>query len=293
MTNTTLMGLMEAHAPHFSKGQRRIADFITHHYDEAAFMTAAKLGDEVGVSESTVVRFATELGFAGYPQFQKALQELIRSKLTIVQRLDVTRARMRDDEVLRQVALSDMNNIRHTLEDLDEEAFYHTVDRIVNARQVYVFGAGSCKHLAGFLTHYLQLLVGNARRVTVASPSQICEQMIDLNEQDVVIGISFPRYSKISVQAMHYAQSKGATVVALTDSALSPIAPYATHLLTAHSDMASVVDSLVAPLSIINALIVALSLRTMERTRAKLEELEQLWNSYEVYQSVDGAEKQV
>ena len=293
MTNTTLMGLMEAHAPHFSKGQRRIADFITHHYDEAAFMTAAKLGDEVGVSESTVVRFATELGFAGYPQFQKALQELIRSKLTIVQRLDVTRTRMRDDEVLRQVALSDINNIRHTLEDLDEAAFYRTVDSIVNARQVYVFGAGSCKHLAGFLTHYLQLLVGNARRVTVASPSQICEQMIDLNEQDVVIGISFPRYSKISVQAMHYAQSKGATVVALTDSALSPIAPYATHLLTAHSDMASVVDSLVAPLSIINALIVALSLRTMEQTRSKLEELERLWNSYEVYQSVDGAENNV
>ncbi len=289
MTNTTLMGLMDTHAPKFSKGQRRIADFITQHYDEAAFMTAAKLGDEVGVSESTVVRFATELGFAGYPQLQKALQELIRSKLTIVQRLDVTRARMQDDEVLRQVAQSDINNIRRTIEDLDGSVFYDTVDRIVNARQVYVFGAGSCKHLAGFLTHYLQLLIGNARRVTVASPSQICEQMIDLAPEDVVIGISFPRYSKISVQAMHYASTKGATVVALTDSALSPIAPYATNLLTAHSDMASVVDSLVAPLSVINALIVALSLRTMEQTRTKLEELEQLWNSYEVYQSVDGA----
>ena len=291
MTNTTLMGLMEAHAPHFSKGQRRIADFITHHYDEAAFMTAAKLGEEVGVSESTVVRFATELGFAGYPQFQKALQELIRSKLTIVQRLDVTRARMQDDEVLKQVALSDINNIRRTIEDLDDGVFYDTVERIVNARQVYVFGAGSCKHLAGFLTHYLQLLVGKTRRVTVASPSGICEQMLDVNEQDVVIGISFPRYSKISVEAMNYASKKGATVVALTDSALSPIAPYATNLLTAHSDMASVVDSLVAPLSVINALIVAISLRTMEQTRTKLEELEQLWNSYEVYQSVDGAER--
>lgn len=291
MTNTTLMGLMDAHAPQFSKGQRRIADYISHHYDEAAFMTAAKLGEEVGVSESTVVRFATELGFAGYPQFQKALQELIRSKLTIVQRLDVTRARMRDDEVLRQVALSDISNIRRTIEDLDDGVFYSAVDAIVNARQVYVFGAGSCKHLAGFLTHYLQLLVGKARRVTVASPSQICEQMIDLSPEDVVIGISFPRYSKISVQAMHYASQKGATVVALTDSALSPIAPYATNLLTAHSDMASVVDSLVAPLSVINALIVAISLRTMEQTRTKLEELEQLWNSYEVYQSVDEAEK--
>lgn len=289
MTNTTLLGLLETRASKFSKGQRRIADFIINHYDEAAFMTAAKLGDEVGVSESTVVRFATELGFEGYPQFQKALQELIRSKLTIVQRLDVTRARMRDDEVLRQVALSDINNIRRTIEDLDDSIFYSAVDAIVNARQVYVFGAGSCKHLAGFLTHYLQLLVGKTRRVTVASPSQICEQMIDLAPEDVVIGISFPRYSKISVQAMHYAQNKGATVIALTDSVLSPIAPYATNLLTAHSDMASVVDSLVAPLSVINALIVALSLRTMESTRTKLEELEQLWNSYEVYQSVDTA----
>ena len=203
MTNTTLLSLLETRASKFSKGQRRIADFITHHYDEAAFMTAAKLGEEVGVSESTVVRFATELGFAGYPQFQKALQELIRSKLTIVQRLDVTRARMQDNEVLKQVAQSDVSNIRRTIEDLDEAVFYDTVDRIVNARQVYVFGAGSCKHLAGFLTHYLQLLVGKARRVTVASPSQICEQMIDLAPEDVVIGISFPRYSKISVQAMH------------------------------------------------------------------------------------------
>ena len=290
MTNTTLMGLMEAHAPHFSKGQRRIADYISHHYDEAAFMTAAKLGDEVGVSESTVVRFATELGFAGYPQLQKALQELIRSKLTIVQRMDVTRAHMQDNEVLKNVAVSDINNIRRTIEDLDDAVFYKAVDRIVGARQVYVFGAGSCKHLAGFLTHYLQLLCGNARRVTVASPSGICEQMLDLSPEDVVIGISFPRYSKISVQAMQYAHQKGATVIALTDSALSPIAPYASTLLAAHSDMASVVDSLVAPLSIINALIVALSLRTMDRTRAKLEELENLWNNYEVYQAVDGAE---
>lgn len=290
MTNITLMGLIDAHAAKFSKGQRRIADYVTHHYDEAAFMTAAKLGEEVGVSESTVVRFATELGFDGYPQFQKALQELIRSKLTIVQRLDVTRARMRDDEVLRQVALSDVSNIRRTIEELDDSIFYDAVDSLVKARQIYVFGAGSCKHLAGFLTHYLQLLIGKSRRVTVASPSQICEQMIDLSDEDVVIGISFPRYSKISVQAMHYAQTKGAKVIALTDSTLSPIAPFATHLLTAHSDMATVVDSLVAPMSIINALIVALSLRTMEKTRAKLEELEQLWNSYEVYQSVDGAD---
>lgn len=286
--NTTLMGLMEAHAPQFSKGQRRIADFITAHYDEAAFMTAARLGEEVGVSESTVVRFATELGFDGYPGLQKALQELIRSKLTIVQRLDVTRARMAEEDVLKTVAAADVNNIRHTLDNVDEAVFNDAVDRIVAARHVYVFGAGSCKHLAGFLTHYLQMLLGGqVRRIAVASQAEIFEEMLDLSEEDVVIGISFPRYSKKSVQTLHYAHAKGAGVIALTDSTLSPIAPYARCLLTAHSDMAAVVDSLVAPLSLINALIVAVSLKTMDRIRPKLEELERLWHSYGVYQSVE------
>ncbi len=289
--NTTLTELIATRSPHFSKGQRRIADFITAHYDEAAFMTAARLGEEVGVSESTVVRFATELGFAGYPGLQKALQELIRSKLTIVQRLDVTRARMQGQDVLRQVAASDIQNIRHTIEGLDEAVFRRAVERIVSARNVYVFGAGSCKHLAGFLTHYLQMLLGGqARRIPATSQAEIFEEMLDLSPEDVVIGISFPRYSKKSVQTLHYAHSKGAGVIALTDSALSPIAPYAQDLLTAHSDMTSVVDSLVAPLSVINALIVAVSLQTMDRTRSKLEELERLWHSYGVYQSVEERE---
>ena len=286
--NTTLIGLIEAHAPQFSKGQRRIADFITQHYDEAAFMTAAHLGEVVGVSESTVVRFATELGFEGYPGLQKALQELIRSKLTIVQRLDVTRARMAEGDVLKTVAAADAHNIRRTLEEVDAAVFNEAVERIVAARNVYIFGAGSCKHLAGFLTHYLQMLLGGqVRRIAVASQAEIFEEMLDLSEEDVVIGISFPRYSKKSVQTLHYAHSKGAGVIALTDSALSPIAPFAAALLTAHSDMASVVDSLVAPLSVINALIVAVSLRTMDRTRPKLEELERLWHNYGVYQSVE------
>ncbi len=286
--NTTLTGLIEAHAPQFSKGQRRIATFITDHYDEAAFMTAARLGDEVGVSESTVVRFATELGFSGYPQLQKALQELIRSKLTTVQRLDITRARMQDEDVLKSVANGDIGNIRRTLEILYEAVFFVAVRRIVAARHVYVFGAGSCKHLAGFLTHYLQMLLGGqVRRIAVASQSEIFEEMLDLSDEDVVIGISFPRYSKKAVQTLHYAHTKGAGVIALTDSALSPIAPYAAALLTAHSDMASVVDSLVAPLSLINALIVAVSLKTMDRVRPKLEELEQLWHHYGMYQSAE------
>ncbi len=289
---TTLTGLIETHEAQFSKGQRRIAQYITEHYDEAAFMTAARLGDEVGVSESTVVRFATQLGFDGYPGLQKAVQELIRRKLTIVQRLDVTRARMTDDQVLHQVATSDIHNIRRTLEELDNQVFYQAVDRIVDARQVYVFGAGSCKALASFLTHYLQMLVGGqVHLISAASQSEIFEEILGVDSRDVLIGISFPRYSSKAAKTLHYARSKGAGVVAITDSPQSPIAPYADALLTARSDMASIVDSLVAPLSVINALIVAISLRTMDQTRPKLEELERLWHTYQVYQPVDETEE--
>ncbi len=286
-----LIGLISAHEKDFSKGQRRIAAFITAHCDEAAFMTALRLGDEVGVSESTVVRFAAELGFDGYPQLQKAMQELIRSKLTIVERLDVTRARMDEKNLLRNVATGDINNIRQTMDELDEDTFFAAVDTIVNARQIYVFGAGSCKALTSFFTHYLKMLLGGrVQMLTASSQSEIFEEMLDIGEQDAIIGISFPRYSSKAATTLHYAQSKNAGVIAITDSHLSPIAPYATSLLLAHSDMASVVDSLVAPLSIINALIVAISLRTMNKSRDKLEELERLWNTYKVYEKVDETE---
>lgn len=285
---STLTGLIQAGEAQFSKGQRRIAEYITEHYDEAAFMTASRLGEEVGVSESTVVRFATQLGFDGYPGLQRAVQELIRSKLTVVQRLDVTRARMEDQQVLHSVATADIQNIRRTLEALDNQTFYQAVDRIAAARQVYIFGAGSCQALASFLTHYLRMLLGGkVQRIVAASQSEIFEEMLDVGNGDVIIGISFPRYSSKAAKTLHYARSKGAGVVALTDSPLSPIAPYADELLTAHSDMAAIVDSLVAPLSVINALIVAISLRNMEQTRPKLEELERLWHTYQVYQSVD------
>lgn len=287
----TLTALIEAHEADFSKGQRRIAAFITEHYDKAAFMTASRLGEQVGVSESTVVRFATQLGFEGYPELQRAVQELIRRKLTIVQRLDVTRARMQDRQVLQQVATNDVHNIRRTLEQLDPAVFDRAVECIADARQIYVFGAGSCKALAGFFTHYLQMLLGGKVHViTAASQSEIFEEMLDVNNEDVVVGISFPRYSSKAVNTLHYAHSKGASIVAITDSPLSPIATYATALLTAHSDIASVVDSLVAPMSVINALLVAVSLRTVEQTRPKLEELERLWREYGVYQPVDEKE---
>lgn len=288
----SLTALIHAHEGQFSKGQRRIAAFISEHYDEAAFMTAFRLGEEVGVSESTVVRFAAELGFEGYPQLQKAMQEMIRSKLTVLQRIEVARARMRDEEVLQSVAAGDIHNIRHTMEEMDKAAFFGAVEAIISARQIYVFGAGSCKALASFLNHYLKMLLGSrVQLVPVTSQSEIFEEMLDVDGRDAVIGISFPRYSSKAANTLHYAHSKGATVIALTDSMLSPIAPYASHLLLAHSDMASVVDSLVAPLSVINALIVAISLKTMETNRGKLEELERLWNDYQVYAPVDKTEQ--
>lgn len=289
---TSLIGLISANEAHFSKGQRRIARYITEHYDEAAFMTAFRLGEEVGVSESTVVRFATELGFDGYPQLQKAVQELIRSKLTIVQRMEVARTRIADDEVLHHITGWDIQNIRQTMEEMDHAAFDAAVDAIVNAHRIYIFGAGSCKALATFLTHYLQMLLGGrVQLISAASQNEIFEEMLDIGAEDAIIGISFPRYSSKAAKTLHFAKSRGAAVVALTDSSLSPIAVHASALLLARSGMAGVVDSLVAPLSVINALVVAISLKTMEENRPKLEELERLWNTYQVYQNVDETEK--
>ncbi len=271
----------------FSKGQKRIAQYILEHYDTAAFMTAYRLGETVGVSESTVVRFAAELGFDGYPQLQKAMQELIRSKLTSLQRIEVTRARMTDDEVLDNVMSCDMANIRQTLEELPRDVFYQAVDAVVNARRVYIFGAGSCRALANFLAYYLKLLLGDIRLIYTSSEAEIFEELLHIDEKDTIIGLSFPRYSSKAVKTMHFAHSRGAKVVAITDSMISPIADYATYLLLAHSDMATIVDSLVAPLSIINALIVAVSLKKMNSNVAVLEELEQLWEKYQVYQPFD------
>ena len=272
----------------FSKGQKRIAQYILEHYDTAAFMTALRLGEAVGVSESTVVRFAAELVFDGYPQLQKAMQELIRSKLTSLQRIEVTRARMRDDEVLDNVMTYDMANIRQTLEELPRDVFYQAVDAVVNARRVYIFGAGSCRALANFLAFYLKFLLDDTYLIYTSSETEILEEMIHINENDAIIGMSFPRYSTKAVKALHFAHSRHAKVVAITDSVLSPIAEYATYLLLAHSDMATIVDSLVAPLSILNSLIVAVSLKRMDSNTAVLTELEQLWEKYQVYQPFEG-----
>lgn len=250
-------------------------------------MTAYKMGQAVGVSESTVVRFAAELGFAGYPQLQKAMQGLIRSRLTALQRVEVSRARMRDEDVLDDVMSYDMTNIRQTLEEMPRDVFYAAVDAVINAKRVYIFGAGSCRAIASFAAYYLKLFLPDVQLITVTGQSEIFEEMINISDTDAIIGISFPRYSSRAVRTLRYAHSKGAKVVAITDTPASPIAKFASYLLLAHSDMASVVDSLTAPLSLINALIVAVSLKQLDSRRAVLTELEELWNSYAVYQSAD------
>ena len=271
----------------FSKGQKRIAQYIIEHYDQAAFMTAYRLGVTVGVSESTVVRFAAELGFEGYPQLQKAMQELIRSKLTSVQRIEVTRARMRDDEVLDNIIGCDLANIRQTLEELPRDVFYQAADALVGARRVYIFGAGSCRTVASFMAYYLKLLLVDVQLIYTNSETEIFEDMLHINAQDVIVGFSFPRYSSKAVKAMHFAHSRDAKVIAVTDSEISPIAKYASWLLLAHSDMATIVDSLVAPLSIVNALIVAISLKKKEEIKSELTELESIWEEYAVYQKFE------
>lgn len=283
---TNLIAQIADNQSSFSKGQKLIAQYIIEHYDKAAFMTAYHLGETVGVSESTVVRFASELGFDGYPQLQKAMQELIRSKLTSVQRIEVTRARMKDSEVLDNVISYDLANVRQTLEELPRGTFYDAVDAIVSARRIYIFGAGSCRSLATFAAYYLKLLLVDVQLIYTSSETEIFEDMLHINERDVAIGISFPRYSSKAVKAMHFASSRNARVIAITDSEMSPIADYATYLLLAHSDMATIVDSLVAPLSIINAIIVAISLKKKADITSELTELEKIWEQYEVYQKI-------
>lgn len=282
-----LLSRIESMMSDFSKGQKLIAQYIEEHYDKAAFMTASKLGATVGVSESTVVRFAGELGYEGYPELQKAMQEMIRSKLTSVQRMEVTSARIGDADVLDSVLNQDIDKIRRTLEETSHEEFYHAVDAIIGARRVYIVSARSSAALGSFLGYYFNLIFENVSVLTATSEAEIYEQMFRIEPDDCVLGISFPRYSKMAVKAMRFACDRGAQVVALTDSMMSPLVQPADHVLLARSDMASVVDSLVAPLSLINALIVATALRKKEEVSATFTRLEQIWEQYEVYEKVE------
>jgi DNA-binding MurR/RpiR family transcriptional regulator len=270
-----------------SKGQKLIANYIINHYDKAAFMTAAKLGEVVGVSESTVVRFAIELGFDGYPKLQKVLQELIKSKLTSVQRIEVSSSRISEDNILKSVLQSDMDKIKITLEEMDQNSFNNAVESILKARRIYILGVRSSAPLASFLGFYFNIIFDNIRLVHTTSVSEMFEQIINVNSEDVVIGISFPRYSKRTVKAMEYVKTQGATVIAITDSTESPLALTSDHSLIARSDMASFVDSLVAPLSIINALIVAIGMRRKDHVYETFGKLEKIWDEYQVYEKYD------
>ncbi len=269
--------------PTFSKGQKLISGYILDNYDKAAYMTAAKLGSIVNVSESTVVRFAIELGFEGYPDFQHSLQEIVRTKLTSFQRIEVTNNLIGDGDVLTKVLLADSDKIRHTLDEIDRGAFETAVDRIVGARKIYVVGARSSGALASFLGHSLGMIFDEVKLVEPSSGSEIFEQIVGIGEGDVIIAISFPRYSKKIINAVDYAEHRGANVIAITDSATSPIALHADQILLARSDMASFVDSLVAPLSIINAIIVAVSRKKQDELTVRLRKLEEIWDEYDVY----------
>ena len=271
----------------FSKGQKRIANYILESYDKAAFMTASKLGKMVEVSESTVVRFASELGYDGYPSMQKALQEMIRNKLTTIQRIEVSNDLMGDQDILSMVLQSDIDKLRMTMEETDRDEFNGTVDAIVAAKKIYIIGVRSSAALSSFLTFYFNLIFENVVQISANTVSEVFEQMLRVGPGDVVICISFPRYSSRTVKAMRFARDRGATVIALTDSAMSPLAGMAQHTLLAKSDMASFVDSLVAPLSLINALIVAVGRKKNEDLSRTFETLEKIWDEYDVYEKPD------
>jgi DNA-binding MurR/RpiR family transcriptional regulator len=271
----------------FSKGQRAIAHFILLSYDKAAFMTASKLGKTVNVSESTVVRFAAELGYDGYPAMQKALQEMIRGKLTSIQRIEVSNDRIGTQDILPRVMHSDIEKIRMTLEEVDRDQFNAAVDAIVGAKRIYILGVRSAAALSSFLGFYFNLIFENVVIVHTNSVSEVFEQILRVGEGDVVIGISFPRYSQRTVKAMRFAHDRKATVVAITDGSASPLVPIADHALLAKSDMASFVDSLVAPLSLVNALIMAVGRRKNEDLSKTFETLERIWDEYEVYEKAE------
>lgn len=268
-----------------SKGQRMIATYITDNFDKAVFLTAAKLGDIVGVSESTVVRFATALGYKGYPEFQKALEEMVRNKLNSLQRMEVTYGRITQSNVLESVLNSDAEKIKDTLSNIDERIFDIAVDTILNAKKIYVIGIRSCAPLASFLAFYLNLIFPDVILLNTTSSAEVFEQMIRISSDDVIIGISFPRYSMRTLKALEFANSRSAKIISITDSINSPMNLYSSCNLIAKSDMASIVDSLVAPLSVINALIVSLCMRKQEDVTKNLEVLEQIWDEYQVYEN--------
>ena len=278
-----LLALIEEAMPTLSKGQKRIARYITENYAQAAYMTAAALGAEVGVSESTVVRFSGELGYSGYPELQAQMRETVRVSLTSVERIHAANHRMEEGEVLDQILSHDAERIKATLEEIDRDAFRRAVDMILGAKNIYILGMRSSAVLAEFMNYYFELLFDNVRLIHPAGGSEIFEHLMKMHGDDVFIAISFPRYTTGIVNATEYASKLGAGVIAVTDSASSPIAAHADVTLVAKSDMASFVDSLVAPLSLINALIAYIGKKKHEEVTDTLERLEAVWKEYKVY----------
>ena len=269
-----ILTILESRKSSFSKGQKRIAAYITESYDQAAFMTASKLGKIANVSESTVVRFATELGYDGYPSMQKAMQEMVLNRLTPSQRIGVANARMGDQDVVSMVLHSDMEKLRQTNETIRREEFQAAVDAILNAKKIYVLGVGSSAMIANFFAHYLSYMFPFVRCITASDTVEMLEKMVDVESSDVVVAFSFPRYSVSTPRAVRFSRKTGAKVVAVTNSSLSPISQDCDHLLVAKSDMVSFVDSLVGPLSLVNALVVALASAREESLRKKFATLE-------------------
>ena len=268
-----------------SKGHKKIADYIKSNYEKASFMTAASLGKAVGVSESTVVRFASNVGFDGYPELQKHLQEMVKSHLTSVQRMEVAASRFDGDDFIENAFAADIDMIKATRDGVSREAFGKSVEAINKARKIYILGVRSSAAIASFAAFYFRYLCDNVVLIDTSSSSELFEQMFRINSEDVCIAISFPRYSNQTVKALSFAKDRGATIISITDGEMSPIAPYATHLLVAKSNMVSFVDSLVAPLSLINALIAACAKQKSEDVYNHFRALEEIWDEYQVYRT--------
>lgn len=271
------------HYSRMSKGQKAISAFIYDHYDQAVFMTAAKLGETVGVSESTVVRYAMFIGYNGYPEFQRDLEDWVQNKINSVQKIGAKYGKSTQSEILTSVLEADMEKLQDTIHNLDPVAFETAVDIILEAKNIYIMGVRSCEPLADFLHFYLNMVRGNVVLLKTTSMSETFEQMLRIDEQDAMIGISFPRYSMRTLKAMEFANDRNAKVITITDSVHSPMNLYSSCNLLARSDMVSIVDSLVAPLSVINALVVAICLKRPEEVKKSLKDLEEAWNNYQVY----------
>lgn len=283
-----ILSILKSQESTFSKGQRRIARYILESYDKAAFMTANALGKAVGVSESTVVRFAVELGFDGFPGMQKALQEMVVNRLTSVQRIGVTNDRIGEKNVLAMVLQSDMEKLRQTGETVDKDAFDAAVNAVLGAERVYIMGVRSAAPLASFLGYYLNYMFQNVHIVTASGTSEMFEQIVGVNHRDAVIAFSFPRYSATTAKAVQYCHSTGATVIGVTDSKLSPLGECSDYVLVAKSNMVSLVDSLVAPMCVVNALIVAIAAKKEQELAKTFQELERIWAQYNIYENQDG-----